>query len=334
MWFWLGILLALGLLSVTGYFVMIDVKPNAPRPEISQESRVEIAALERRLMQHVRVLGASIGERNLYRPRALRAAADYIRQVWTEQGHAVRQEDFEVAGQPCANLVVEQEGSRQAGAIVLVGAHYDSVLGSPGANDNATGVALLLEMSGVLKREAFSRTVRFVAFVNEEPPYFLTEQMGSRVHARQARRRGDDIVAMLSLETLGHYSQASGTQQYPFPFGAFYPVTGHFLAVVGNLRSRGLVVDFLRRFMSASDFPVEGIATFEWIPGINWSDHWSFWKEGYPALMLTDTAPFRYPEYHTTRDLPDRINGPEFARAAYGIIHAVRRLAEATGEQG
>jgi hypothetical protein len=109
MWFWLGILLALGLLSVIGYFVMIDVKPNAPRPEISQESRAEIATLERRLMQHVRVLGATIGERNLYRPRALRAAADYIRQVWTEQGHAVRQEDFEVAGQPCANLVVEQE---------------------------------------------------------------------------------------------------------------------------------------------------------------------------------------------------------------------------------
>jgi len=209
----------------------------------------------------------------------------------------------------------------------VVGAHYDSVIGSPGANDNATGVAVLLEMSRVLKQEAPLRTVRFVAFVNEEPPYFLTELMGSREHARRARQRGEDIQAMFSLETLGYYSNDPGSQKYPLPLGAFYPRTGNFLGVVGKLSSRRLVVDFLRQFMSVSDFPVEGIATFEWIPGINWSDHWSFWKEGYPALMLTDTAPYRYPEYHASRDLPENLNGPEFARAAHGIIQTVRRLA-------
>ncbi len=133
---------------------------------------------------------------------------------------------------------------------------------------------------------------------------------------------------MISLETLGYYSNAALSQRYPFPFGAFYPKTGNFLAVVGNLHSRGLVVDFLKQFASVSDFPIEGVATFEWIPGINWSDHWSFWRERYPALMLTDTAPFRYPEYHGQRDLPERVNGREFARAAHGIIHAVRRLAD------
>jgi hypothetical protein len=330
MWVYVGILLTFGLLSILGYLVMIDLKPKVSQPAMRGESRAGWPELEHRLMQHVRVLGGSIGERHLHRPRALQAAADYIRRVWTEQGYAVSEEGYEVAGQPCANLVVEQRGSRDPWAIVLVGAHYDSVMGSPGANDNGTGVALLLEMSRVLKQERLSRTVRFVAFVNEEPPYFLTQQMGSRVHARQARRRGDAIVAMLSLETLGYYSSDRGSQRYPFPFGAFYPGTGNFLAVVGNLRSRGLVVDFLRHFMGGSDFPVEGVATFEWIPGINWSDHWSFWKEGYPALMLTDTAPFRYPEYHSARDLPERINGRAFSRAASGIIHAVRRLAGAT----
>jgi Zn-dependent M28 family amino/carboxypeptidase len=190
-------------------------------------------------------------------------------------------------------------------------------------------VALLLEMTRALKDEKFQRTIRYVAFVNEEPPHYFTERMGSRVHARGARARGENIVAMISLETLGYYSSAAGTQGYPFPFGVFYPRTGNFVGVVGNLRSRPLVVEVIQHFMAASDFPVEGIATFEGIPGINWSDHWSFWKEGYPALMLTDTAPFRYPHYHGAHDLPEQVVAPEFARASHGIIAAVRGLATA-----
>ena len=327
MWVLVAILLGLALAAVIGYRMMIGLKPRTTRPALDGSVRTEIQTLERRLMNHVGVLGSTIGERNLHRPRALRAAAEYIRQVWTAQGLVVSEETYEVAGQPCANLVAELKGSDRAREIVVVGAHYDSVFGSPGANDNGTGVALLLEMSLALKQESLSRPVRFVAFVNEEPPYFLTEQMGSRVHARLARRRGEDIVAMLSLETLGYYADARGTQSYPPPLGFLYPSTGNFLGVVGNLPSRRLVVEFLRHFTSVSDFRVEAIAAFEWIPGITWSDHWSFWKEGYPALMLTDTAPFRYPEYHGSRDLPEQINAREFARAAHGIIHAVRRLA-------
>ena len=329
MWWCAGILLGLVILAIVGYLRMIAVKPSVARPAMADTDRAEIQALEPRLMGHVRVLGEIIGERNLHRPVALRAAADYIRQVWKKQGFEVGEERFEILGQPCVNVVVEQKGSKQPGTIVLVGAHYDTVIGSPGANDNATGVAILLEMSRALRRETLDRTVRLVAFANEEPPYFLTEMMGSRQHARQARTRGEDIAAMFSLETLGYYSNATGSQRYPLPFGAFYPRTGNFLGVVGNLSSRQLVMDFLRQFMSVSDFPVEGIATFEGIPGINWSDHWSFWKEGYPALMLTDTAPFRYPEYHSLHDLPGQINGTEFARAAHGIIRTIRRMAEA-----
>ena len=151
--------------------------------------------------------------------------------------------------------------------------------------------------------------------------------MGSRVHARNARQRGEAIVAMVSLETIGYYSDASGSQSYPFPFGLLYPSAGNFLAVVGNLPSRHLAIDFLRAFMVVSDFPVEGVATFEMLPGINWSDHWSFWKEGYPALMLTDTAPFRYPHYHAPEDIPDKLTPPAFARVGHGIIQAVRHLA-------
>lgn len=324
---WIALFIAFIVLAVIGYFVMIDVKPKASRPVLDGTVRAEISALETPLMTHVRTLASEIGERNVFRPQGLRAAAEYIHKVWTAQGFAVTEEAYEVHGQRCVNLIVEQRGSIKPDEIVLVGAHYDSLIGTVGANDNATGVALLLEMSDILKRATPTRTLRFVAFVNEEPPIFHTEQMGSRVHARNARRRGENIVAMISLETLGYYSQAPGSQHYPFPFGAFYPSTGNFLAVVGNLASRSLVTEFMRHFMEATDVPVEGAATFQWIPGVDWSDHWSFWKEGYPAVMLTDTAPYRYPEYHSPGDLPERINGPEFARAAHGIIGAIRRLA-------
>ncbi len=329
MWALAAIPVGLAALTLAGYRMMIGVKPGVARPPVGESARAEIAALEGRLMDHVRMLASRIGERNLSRPLALRAAAEYIRDFWTGLGFVVAEEVFEVGGQRAVNLVAERKGAARPGAVVLAGAHYDSVVGSPGANDNATGIAVLLEMSRALKEEALSRTVRFVAFANEEPPYFRTEGMGSRVHARQARHRGDDIVAMLSLETLGYYSSVPGSQRYPYPFGAFYPAAGNFLAVVGNLSSRALVVDFLRHFMAATDFPVEGVATFEAVPGVNWSDHWAFWQEGYPAVMLTDTAPFRYPEYHGSDDLPERITGPDFARAAHGIIRAVGRLAAA-----
>jgi hypothetical protein len=327
MWILLVPLAAILLLLLIGYRTMAAVKPAVARPVLGPDDRREIEALEGRLMAHVEMLGRTIGERTLDRPQALQAAASYIRRVWGEHGLAAREEAYAVGGRPCANLAAELPGSRDPERIILVGAHYDSPPGSPGANDNGTGVAILLEMSRTLRQEPLPRTVRFVAFVNEEPPYFLTESMGSRVHARGARRRGERIEAMLSLETLGFYSNAEGSQHYPPPFGALYPRAGNFVAVVGNLASRRLVVDFMTQFMSATDFPVEGVATFEGVPGINWSDHSSFWAEGYPALMLTDTAPFRYAEYHTAQDLPERVTRREFARAAHGIIQAVRRLA-------
>jgi hypothetical protein len=326
-WVYTGILVVLAILAVIGYRVMIDVKPDVTRPTMTPAIRADIAALEARLMPHVRMLGGTIGKRHLARPNALQAAAAYIRKTWTDQGFTVRTEAFQVDGRPCENLFIELRGVGRPQEIVLIGAHYDTAPGTPGANDNGSGVALLLEMSRAFTQAPLQRTLRFVAFTNEEPPHFFTEDMGSRVHARNARQRGEAIMAMVSLETIGYYSDASGSQSYPFPFGLLYPSAGNFLAVVGNLPSRPLAIDFLRAFMGVSDFPVEGVATFEMIPGISWSDHWSFWKEGYPALMLTDTAPFRYPHYHAPEDIPDQLTPPAFARVGHGIIQAVRHLA-------
>ena len=327
MWILLASLALLGVLSVLTYRIMIDVKPRTIRTVTDRRHQSEIETLQVRLMEHVRVLSVSIGERNLGRPNALQAAADYIRETWTRSGLQVSEERFDIEGHAVANVIVEQPGSVRPEEIIVVGAHYDSAPGTPGANDNGTGVALLLEMARVLKDAPVARTIRYAAFVNEEPPYFFSEKMGSREHARGARSRGEDIVAMISLETVGYYSSSAGIQSYPFPLGFFYPRTGNFLGVVGNLRSRALVVDFLRHFMATTDFPVEGAAAFQWIPGISWSDHWSFWTEGYPAIMLTDTAPFRYPHYHGAQDLPEHLAAQGFARASHGIIAAVHGLA-------
>lgn len=159
-----------------------------------------------RLPAHVGTLASEIGERHVFRPRALRDAAAFIEQEWRAQGYQVRAQRYEVHGVACANLEVTCRGRGRPDEIILVGAHYDSVPGSPGANDNASGVAALLEISRALPGAAPLRSVRCVAFVNEEPPFFLTDDMGSRRYARAARAAGDDIRLMLSLETIGYYS--------------------------------------------------------------------------------------------------------------------------------
>jgi hypothetical protein len=242
----------------------------------------------------------------------------------------VAAEGYVVEGRTVRNLAAELPGASRPEEVVLVGAHYDSVDGSPGANDNASGVAALLEIARLLRETPPARTVRFVAFVNEEPPFFQTEAMGSRVHARAARGRGERIVAMLSLETLGYYTGEPGSQTFPTPLlRPFYPDRGDFVAFVGNLASRRLLRQAVAAFRRHAPFPCEGLSAPAWITGVDWSDQWSFWQEGYPALMVTDTALFRYPHYHGPGDLPGRLAYPQLARVTAGLAATVAALAEA-----
>ena len=212
----------------------------------------------------------------------------------------------------------------------MVGAHYDSVAGAVGANDNGSGVAAALELARLLREAKPARTLCFVLFVNEEPPFDTTEAMGSRVYARRARERGENIVAMFSLETIGYYSDRPGSQRYPFPLGFFYPATGNFIAFVSNLGSRRLLHQAIAAFRRRAEFPSEAVAAPAFIPGVDWSDHRSFWEKGYPALMVTDTAPYRYPHYHTAQDTPDKVDYERAARMVTGLHHMLRELAGAS----
>jgi Zn-dependent M28 family amino/carboxypeptidase len=269
-------------------------------------------------------LAGQIGERNVWHPHALGAAADYIHAAF-DRPYVVAEQTFPWDGHSIRNVEAEHKGTRP-GEVVVVGAHYDTVPGSPGGNDNGSGVAALLEIARLLAPTVPQRTLRFVAFANEEPPFFETGEMGSQHYARRCRARGENVAAMLSLETIGYYRDEPGTQQYPMFLGPFYPPTGNFLAFVGNGRSRALVRRAITEFRRTTAFPSEGIAAPSWIPGIGWSDHAAFWQEGYPAVMVTDTALFRYPQYHTAGDTPDLLDYERLARVTAGLARVVAAL--------
>ncbi|MGF6782207.1 M28 family peptidase [Paraburkholderia sp. GAS334] len=280
------------------------------------------AALER----HVKVLAEDIGERNVFRPDALHAAADYIVQQWTRSGRTVTHQDYQVRGVPCANIEVALEGCVQSDEIIVLGAHYDTVRNSPGADDNASGVAALLEIAGMLQSLSPRYTVRCVAFVNEEAPFFFRGDMGSLRYARAARLRGDRIRLMLSLEMLGYYRDEPGTQRYPPLLRYFYPACGNFIGFVSNLRSARQLRWFVDAFQASSDFPLEAAALPWWVPGVALSDHSSFWRHGYPAAMVTDTAYLRNPHYHTAHDVPATLDYGCMAAVTRGLAASVASL--------
>lgn len=283
------------------------------------------AAVRAELAVDVQTLAGDIGERNMVQYDALRAAADFIDQSFVEAGLRTRRDGYDADGKLCENIEAEIPGTNSE--VVVVGAHYDSVLGSPGANDNGSGVAALLALARRFAGNTGTRTLRFVAFPNEEPGYFQTEQMGSWVYASRCKARHDQITAMISLETIGYYSNTSHSQKFPLAgLGLLYPTTGNFIAFVANSSSRKLMRRALATFRAHAQLPSEGAALPATLPGVGWSDHWAFWQHGYPAFMITDTAPFRYPYYHARSDTPDKLDYDAMASLVTGLEHMIRDL--------
>ncbi len=328
---WLAVLfLVVAAFLLWAYFTMIRMPGETYRGPLLPLTGTQ-AALRDALRRDVEMLAGVIGPRGVVRPIELAASADFIERSLQEAGYDVERQCYNVRGVRCCNLAAEIPGTSRADEIIVIGGHYDSVLVDgilcPGANDNASGVAATLALARTFANRQTARTLRFVFFVNEEPPFFQYEEMGSWVYAKRSRERNENIVAMFSLETIGYYSDRPGSQRYPFPLGLLYPSTGNFITFVGNVGSRKLVRESIGSFRRSAEFPSEGGELPGSMPGVGWSDHWAFWQEGYPAIMVTDTAPFRYPHYHQASDTPDKLDYDRLARVVDGLERVVDDLA-------
>ncbi|HUN87436.1 MAG TPA: M20/M25/M40 family metallo-hydrolase [Terriglobales bacterium] len=280
------------------------------------------------LKQHVEKLAGQTGERNLEHYDHLETTAAYIRQQLEQQDYQVREQDYTVDGKTCRNLYAMLDGSDKSKGVIVVGAHYDTVSGSPGADDNASGVAAVLELARIMKNDGLTRSVMFAFFPNEEPPHFQTDQMGSLVLARALRQQGVPMTAMISVESIGYYSDQPHSQKYPPGIASFYPSVGNFIGFVSDLHSRDLLQQGVRSFRASTHFPSEGAALPGWLEGASWSDHWAFQQVGVPAIMVTDTAPFRNPHYHQPSDTPDTLDYDKTARVVVGLKHVIAALAQ------
>ena len=313
--------LLLLLLLVLGAACFMYMKRRRPTPATAAAPSATLVA---ELRRDVTALCA-IGPRNTFLPKNLAAAASLVERELQAAGYTVERQRYRVEqdGADADNLIAELKGSDE---IVVIGAHYDSVEGTVGADDNASGVAALLALARRFANTKPKRTLRFVAFANEEPPHFQTRDMGSWQYARRCHDRGEKVVAMLSLETIGYYRDEPGSQQYPAPLAAFYPDKASFIAFASNIGSRGLLKRCVDAFQAATRFPVESAAMPEAVTGISWSDQWSFWQFGYPAICVTDTALFRNPNYHTPHDRPETIDYERTAHVVEGLAGVVREL--------
>lgn len=334
----LGVLLGLiGIGLAVCWFVMIRMPGGSFQgklPPLTTDER----SLAQRIAADVDVLADEIGPRNRMMRSGYDRAADHIEHRLRGAGLEPRR----IAcppGNPQATpgiIEVELRGVVEPEKIVVVGAHYDSFDASPGANDNASGVAAVLALAerfaAARVGDAPDRTLRLVFFPDEEPPHFQTDEMGSLVYAKACRAADDEVIAMFSIETVGYYAEQPGTQAYPKPFSAFYPDTGNFIGFVGNVRSRGVLREAVAAFRGSTEFPSEGAALPGTIPGVGWSDQWSFWQAGYPGLMITDTAPFRYPYYHTVEDTPKHVDCERVARVVAGVERVIRLFVRTTVE--
>ena len=322
----------LGLVALAGGVLLYGVPMpghsfEGPTPALSENERQAAAELRK----YVTKLASELGVRSATEGDSLQRAERYLHDellpLTALPGVTLEREPIPTSPGNAANLVLNLPG-QQAGPLLLVGAHYDSAPGgTKAANDNGSGTASALVLARRLAYLKHALPIRFVLFANEEMPYFNTDAMGSLVHARGCKQRGEQLRAMLSLETMGYYSDAPGSQRYPAPLSSLYPDRGNFIGFVANLGSRSLVREAIGSFRSHATIGSEGAALPDALPGIGWSDHWAFWQVGYQAIMVTDTALFRDPNYHELTDTPDKLDFERLGRVVVGLEATLRELA-------
>ena len=284
--------------------------------EDGRTSMINIQQTGERLEAHLRTLTELIGERSVRFPENLNKTTDYIQSFYKDIGIEVHREPYDYSDFQVNNVVAEISSGPQPSRRYLLGAHYDSVSGTVGADDNASAIAVQLEtargLKALLGQENFDLAVTFVSFALEEPPVYGTRYMGSRVYAKKARKEREKIDGMICLEMVGYACHKPGCQHYPFPLGFFgYPKEGNYIGIVGNFKSGGFTKALFKAFQKNPELPAIKLKVplnGRILPAVRLSDHASFWDQRFKAVMITDTAFFRNPHYHRASDTMEKLD--------------------------
>jgi len=327
-----GVLFLLGIFFVAflllSYWYMMECEGNWRGEPLEKKMKTELVEIRKNMESDIEYL-QNLGPRNSENDKSykqLRQCEEWIKQRWESQGYVVKKYAFSIKGKEYSNLEIEIKGSTLPSEIIVISAQYDTLPDSPGANNNGSGMAILFQLSQLLRKHTPDRTLRLLNFVNEEDPFFGTEMMGSYQYAKRSHQLREDIRVMLSMDALGIYKDEPGSQRLPFPFSFFYPDRGNFLAFIGDFSSRKYMVETTRGFKKGSSFPIEAGVVPKWATGAAWSDHSSFWKFGYPGIMVTDTGGFRSPSHTTKEDTMEKLNFEAMSRIVIGMYASAVHL--------
>jgi Peptidase family M28 len=311
---WVGTTL-LGLCLFTGYLIFSLTQPTLPHSKVPSTARVDPSKLE----AHVRMLSQNFHPRNSDHVQNLNLTAAYIAKHFNQAGGLVTEQTFEVDGQIYKNIRARFESHTTP--LLVIGAHYDSHDITPGADDNASGVAGLIELAYLLGKNPPNRAVELVAYTLEEPPYFRTDHMGSAVHAESLRTSGLLVEMMISLEMIGYFKDEPNSQSYPIPLLSWlYPTTGNYISIIGRPSDKQPVKTLKQAMYGASSLAVQSINAPRFIHGLDFSDHLNYWDRGYPAVMVTDTSFNRNPHYHKLTDTYEKLDYKRMAQVVVGVF--------------
>lgn len=284
--------------------------------------------IQANLKRTVNFLSKEVGSRAYLQVDALNRTGDYIKSELSNYGYTVLEQPYEVEGHTYKNIFVEIKGGKPPEKVLIIGAHYDTVMGTPGADDNASGIAGLIELARLLSGRSFDKTIQLVAFTLEEPPFFRSRFMGSHIYAQNLKQRGIEVEGVICLEMIGYFTDAPESQLFPLPFFRWmYPTKGNFIIIVGNLHSRSFLNRVKSGFKKGTNLPVESLSAIPLVIGIDFSDHRSFWKLNYDAVMVTDTAFYRNPQYHGIGDTPETLDYERMAKVVSGLKSSIEELA-------
>ncbi len=280
------------------------------------------AQLPQRLESHVRKLVFEFSLRDHLNIVQLDRASAYIESELAKHATNARFQNYRVNNNDYRNVIAQFGPDTED--VIVIGAHYDSYGGLPAADDNASGVAGLIELARMLSKVTLNKRVELVAYSLEEPPYFRTEHMGSAIHAKWLKNTNKRVSLMLSLECIGYFSDAANSQNFPVSaMGALYPNTGNFIALVGHYREGALSRRVRETMRAATPLPVHSINAPAFVAGIDFSDHLNYWNEGFVGMMVTDTAFMRNKNYHTAGDLPETLDYRRMADVVRGVAAVV-----------